>query len=84
MIGDDLGFKAQTLVSPVDLREFVLPWHKRLARIIDDNGKPCTLHSCGNLAAIMGDLIDDGGIDAEYVPVENYLTMIDQAWKRRL
>lgn len=150
VISDDLGFKAQTLVSPADLRELVLPWHKRLAGIIHDNGKPCILHSCGNLSAIMEDLIDEVGIDAkhsyedsilpavearrrygrriailggfdvdrlirsseaeirrhvdflldslgaegeyalgsgnsipDYVPVENYLTMVDQGWRRR-
>jgi len=66
VISDDLGFKGQTLLSPRDLRELVLPWHKRIARIIHDNGKPCILHSCGNLAEIMNDLIDDVGIDAKH------------------
>lgn len=66
VISDDLGFKTQTLISPEDLREFVLPWHKRLASIIHENGKPCILHSCGNLLAIMDELIEDVKIDAKH------------------
>jgi len=66
VISDDLGFKTQTLVSPADLREFVLPWHRRLAHIAHAEGKPCILHSCGQLAAIMPDIIDYVGIDAKH------------------
>jgi uroporphyrinogen decarboxylase len=150
VISDDLGYKAQTLVGPEDLRELVLPVHGRLAAIIHAHGKPCILHSCGNLEAIMEDVIGAVGIDAkhsyedtilpvveakrrygdriailggfdvdrlsrstpaqvrdyvdlllreaghdggyalgsgnsipEFVPVENYLTMLDQGWRRR-
>lgn len=150
VISDDLGFKTQTLISPDDLKEFVLPWHKSLAKIIHENGKPCILHSCGQLSEIMEDLIEEVGIDAkhsyedailpveeakrrygdriailggfdvdrlcrsiqeeirkyvdflidevgakggyalgsgnsiaDYVPVENYLTMLDQGWERK-
>lgn len=66
VISDDLGFKTQTLLSPNDLREFVLPRHKKLAEIAHSNGKPCILHSCGNLSEIMEDLIEDVGIDAKH------------------
>jgi len=150
VISDDLGFKTQTLISPEDLREFVLPWWKKLAGIIHKEGKPCILHSCGNLSAIMEEIINDvqidakhsyedailpvteakkiygnriailGGFDvnklcrstekeireyvnlliddvgtsggyalgsgnsiADYVPVENYLIMLDEGWKKR-
>jgi len=149
-IHDDMGYKTQTLISPDDLREFVLPIHKRLAEIAHKNGKPAVLHSCGQLEKIMDDIIDDvkidakhsyediilpvteakkkyggriallGGYDvdrlcqsaegqirehtrmlmdtcgsdggyalgsgnsiAKYVPVENYLTMLDEGWKAR-
>ncbi len=66
VISDDLGFKTQTLISPADLREFVLPWHKRLVDIAHAEGKPCILHSCGQLAAIMPDIIDYVRIDAKH------------------
>ena len=66
VISDDLGFKTQTLISPEDLKEFVLPRHRRLTAIIHKHGKPCILHSCGNLRAVMEDLIVDVGIDAKH------------------
>ena len=63
---DDMGFRSATLISPDDLREFVLPGHKRLAQLAHDPGRPYLLHSCGNITAIMGDLIDEVGIDARH------------------
>ncbi len=61
---DDMGFKTGTLISPDDLREFVLPGHKVMAQMAHETGRPYLLHSCGNLTAIMDDLIEDVGIDA--------------------
>ena len=63
---DDLGFKTGTLISPDDLREFVLPGHKKMAEMAHAAGKPYLLHACGNLASILGDLIDDVKIDAKH------------------
>lgn len=63
---DDMGFKNGTLISPRDLREFVLPGHKVLAQMAHAAGRPYLLHSCGNLTTIMSDLIDDVGIDAKH------------------
>ena len=66
VISDDLGYKSQTLVAPDDIREFVLPWHERLAQAIHRHGKPCIMHSCGQVGAVMEDLIDYVGIDAKH------------------
>jgi len=63
---DDMGFKSGTLISPDDLREFVLPEHKAVAQIAHAAGRPYILHSCGNIGAIMEDLIEDVGIDAKH------------------
>ncbi len=63
---DDMGFRSGTLISPDDLRRLVLPGHKALARIAHDAGRLYLLHSCGNLEAIMDDLIDDVLIDAKH------------------
>ena len=63
---DDMGFRTGPLMSPDDLREFVLPGHKLMARLSHDAGRPYLLHSCGDLSAIMEDLIDDVGIDAKH------------------
>jgi uroporphyrinogen decarboxylase len=63
---DDMGFKTGTLVSPTDLRQFVLPGHKEMARLAHEAGRPYLLHSCGQLEAIMEDLVADVKIDARH------------------
>jgi uroporphyrinogen decarboxylase len=63
---DDMGFRTGTLISPADLREFVLPVHKMAAEMAHVNGWLYLLHSCGNLREIMPDLIDDVKIDAKH------------------
>jgi uroporphyrinogen decarboxylase len=60
---DDLGFRTGTLISPDDLREFVLPGHKALAEMAHTAGRPYLFHSCGKLDQIMDDLLDDVRID---------------------
>ncbi len=64
--GDDMGFRTATLIRPEQLREYILPWHKRFAQIAHDAGVPYFLHSCGNILAIMDALIDDVKIDAKH------------------
>ena len=63
---DDMGFRSGTLISPKDLRSLVLPGHKMLAEMAHQAGRLYLLHSCGNLAAIMPDLVDDVKIDAKH------------------
>ena len=64
--GDDMGFRSGTLISPDDLRRYVLGWHKKFADMAHEAGMPYILHSCGNLAGIMEDLIKEVGIDAKH------------------
>ncbi len=78
---DDMGFRTQTLISPDDLREFVLPGHKELAQMAHDAGRPYILHSCGNLEQIMGDLLDDVKIDGKHSYED---TIMDVAEVKRL
>jgi uroporphyrinogen decarboxylase len=61
-----MGFRSSTLLPPAALRRLILPWHKKFAALAHDRGLPYFLHSCGNLAAILDDLIDDVGIDAKH------------------
>jgi uroporphyrinogen decarboxylase len=58
--GDDLGFKTQLLLRPDDFRRFVLPWHRRIVAMAHAQGKPIILHSCGNLSAVIEDIIATG------------------------
>lgn len=81
VISDDLGFKTQTLIAPDDLRKFVFPWYKKLVKIAHRCDKPCLMHSCGNLAAVMDDLIDDVGIDAKH-SYEDAILPVQEAKKK--
>ncbi len=63
---DDMGFKTGPMISPKDLREFVLPGHKTMAAMSHAAGRPYILHSCGNLFSIYEDLIEDVGIDGKH------------------
>jgi uroporphyrinogen decarboxylase len=64
--GDDMGFRTATLVSPAYLRQSILPWHRLFARMAHDRGVAYFLHTCGNVEAIMSDLIDIVGIDGRH------------------
>jgi uroporphyrinogen decarboxylase len=65
-MGDDMGFKTGTMIAPDHLRKLVFPIQKQHAHIAHQQGIPFLLHSCGNLEAVMGDLINDVGIDAKH------------------
>ncbi len=64
--GEDFGFNTGTLISPRDLREYFLPWHRKYAALIHAAGKPYYFHSCGKVNDIMEDLIVDVGIDGKH------------------
>ena len=74
---DDMGFRSGTLISPKDLREFVLPGHALMAQLAHRAGRPYLLHSCGNLDAIMPDLIDDVQIDARHSFEDTIETVVE-------
>lgn len=62
--GEDMGFKTGTMLSPAFMRERVLPCHKRIVEASHKHGKPFILHSCGQIGALMEDLIEVVEIDA--------------------
>jgi uroporphyrinogen decarboxylase len=66
VVNDDWGFKTQTMFSPELMRKYVFPWMRKIIQIIHENGKPVILHSCGNLKAIMNDIIDDLEINGKH------------------
>lgn len=63
--GDDLGFRTNTLVSHKVIRGTILPQYKRVIDLIQAAAKPFLWHSCGNIFAIMDDVIALG-IDAKH------------------
>jgi len=66
VLGEDMGFKTQTMLPPDVMREFIFPQQKRLVDMAHEKGVPFVLHSCGKLEAIMDDLIGFVGIDAKH------------------
>lgn len=85
-LGDDMGFKTATLLSPDHLREYILPWHKKYAELAHRTGRLFMLHSCGHIEAIMPDLIDDVKIDAKH-SFEDAITPVTEfkkQWGKRV
>lgn len=76
-LGDDMGFKTSTLIAPEQLREYILPWHKRYAELAHRTGRFFLLHSCGHIEAIMPDLVDDIRIDGKH-SFEDLITPVEQ------
>ncbi len=78
---DDMGHKTGTLISPHHLREYIFPWQKKIAQVAHCKGFPFLLHSCGNLEAVMNDLIDYVGIDAKH-SFEDAILPVSEAKRR--
>ncbi len=82
--GDDMGFRSGTFIKPDAMRQFILPWHKKLSTLAHQHGKLYFLHACGNLKKIMDDLIDDVKIDGRHsyedaiMPVEDFYDIYGQ------
>jgi uroporphyrinogen decarboxylase len=81
MANDDWGFKSQPMLSPDQMRGYVIPWHARIVEAIHATGKPALLHSCGNLETVMDDIIDVCGYDAKHSWEDNIMP-VEQAWER--
>lgn len=83
---DDWGFKTQPLLSPPQLREFVFPWHQRIAAAAHQAGRPAILHSCGNFATVIDDTVETMRFDAKH-SYEDAILPIEEAyeqWHRRI
>lgn len=79
IINDDMGYKTQTMISPTQLRSYILPWHKRMAESAHKAGKLVALHACGQLKAIMDDIITMG-IDGKH-SYEDVITPVEDAYE---
>lgn len=63
---DDMGFRTGPLISPDDLRAFVLPGHKLMAEMSHAAGRPYVLHCCGKVDLLMDDFIESVRIDGKH------------------
>ncbi len=57
---DDLGSNRGPLISPAVWRRIFKPQVARLGRFLHENGIDFWMHSCGNVAAILDDLVECG------------------------
>jgi uroporphyrinogen decarboxylase len=60
MLGSDWGSQHGMLMSPAMWREMIAPGEQREYALVHSAGKDVWLHSCGNIEAIMPDLIEIG------------------------
>jgi uroporphyrinogen decarboxylase len=61
VMSDDLGTQQNAFISPETYRKFILPCHRRQVEAIKQVGDvKISLHSCGNVYALIPDLIEAG------------------------
>lgn len=77
IVNDDWGFNTQTMISADNMREFVIPWHKKIVDAIHDKGKKAILHSCGQLHEVMEDIIEFIRYDAKHSYEDNIMKVED-------
>jgi uroporphyrinogen decarboxylase len=84
--GDDMGFRGGTILPPEILRQKCLPHHREITRIAHEAGKLNLLHSCGNIDAIMPDLVEIVGIDGKhsFEDVASPVVEAKRAWGDRI
>lgn len=64
--GDDLGYKAGTMLSPDHIRKYIIPQYKKVVDVVHSYNKPFLLHSCGCIFDVMDDMINIVKIDAKH------------------
>jgi len=57
---DDLGYRGGLLFSPKTYREVLKPVHRRAVEWCHQHGIKVMMHSCGNITALLDDLIEVG------------------------
>jgi uroporphyrinogen decarboxylase len=79
-MGDDLGFYSGTFVAPPVLREKFLPRTKEIVDLTHAAGGVFVLHSCGNMYAVMEDIIAMG-VDGKH-SFEDKILPVEEAHAR--
>ena len=74
---DDWGYRNGLMISPAMMRRWVFPVHKKMAEIAHSKGSLYILHSCGDLKAIMDDIIDYIKVDAKHSFEDTYLPVTE-------
>lgn len=59
-IHDDWGAQRETFFSPETAAEMIVPYMKRVTDFIHSRGRVCELHSCGQIARQVGNIVAAG------------------------
>ncbi len=78
---DDWGFRSQPMLSPDDMKKYIIPWHVKIAEAIHSHGKPAILHSCGNQESLMDIIIDVCKYDGKH-SYEDTIEPVEAAYER--
>jgi uroporphyrinogen decarboxylase len=81
IVNDDWGFKTQTMISPADMRKYIIPWHKKIVNVIHETGKPAIMHSCGKLDEVMEDIINVIKFDGKH-SYEDIICPVETAYEK--
>ncbi len=84
-LNDDLAFNSGPLVSPRVYRQHIYPWYVKTVERCHQAGIPIGLHSDGDLAKLLPDLIECGfdGIHP-FEPPLNDIVAIKHQWGHRI
>ena len=64
-MGDDLGFKDETLLPHAFIVKNILPGYKQIVDLVHASGRPFILHCCGKIFGVMDEILATG-IDAKH------------------
>lgn len=78
---DDWGFKTQSMLSPDNMKKYVVPHHKKIVDIIHATGKPAILHSCGNQKDMYDSIINDLKFDGKH-SYEDTIQPVEEAYEK--
>ena len=65
-MGDDLGYKSNTMISADDIKKHIIPGYADVVAVAHSYNLPFLLHSCGNIFNVMDDIISVAKIDAKH------------------
>lgn len=57
---EDMGYTRAPFISPALYKEFIFPYHRRVADFIHSYGLPFIMHSCGKIRPLLPDLVEAG------------------------
>lgn len=81
LYAEDLAFNTSTMMSTAWIRQNLIPRYKRMADACHKHDKPFLFHSCGQIDAIMEDLIETVGIDARHSFQDN-IEPVEEVYKK--